>query len=158
MVAENATLPYREDWDTNCVPLESFLGPHPAVGGGLQARRLLQPQQALPGAGSGSGNGARRRLLSPWLGGACFFGFLTPVQLRALPYHYAPLTFVASEGALPDVLPLDLPFAMVRPPCCAVPCRAVHYAWRAAASAQRSPCRAAPGEGGSLWPLAADGV
>lgn len=97
MVAEDVNLPFREDWTTNCVPFESFLGPHPAVGA---TDAGLDPPR-------------RRRLLGTWLGGACFFGFLTPAQLRALPHHYRPLTFIAAEGPLPDALPLDAPFSMV---------------------------------------------
>lgn len=230
MVAESAPLPQgsgeRPDWDTNCVPYEAFLGPHPAVGllrrvnvsrlapvavatdpaqqvqqrprGGVAGAALehcsLLPAQggeAHPGAarenpgsqggqaadpahplagqvgllmnaehrrhvssssgggdgsssrgggsgrggssggsGGGGGNsaglvaalqadaahpsgGGRRLQAARWLGGACWLGFLTPAQLRVLPNHFRPLTFVASEGPLPDVLPLDLPFGMV---------------------------------------------
>ena len=54
----------------------------------------------------------RRQLLGLWLGGACFLGFLTPAQLRVLPEHYRPLNFIASEGPLPDAIPLDAPIAM----------------------------------------------
>lgn len=162
MAAESPQLPFRSDWDTNCVPFEAFLGPHPAVGASAAATRaLLQaqwglgpegggggggaalmaaagetaaaaatpdaqgtaadvPHAATSGSGrlssssSGSANPAGRRLSALWLGGACWLGFLTPPQLRALPQHYAPLTFVASEGPLPEALPLDNPrLAMV---------------------------------------------
>lgn len=99
MVAEDVALPSRADWTTNCVPYESFLGPHPAVGNGFAAL-------------TGDNNNFRRKLQGTWLGGACFLGFLTPAQLRVLPQHYSPLTFVASEGPLPDAIPLDAPFAM----------------------------------------------
>jgi hypothetical protein len=92
MVVEDVPLPFRSDWGSNCVPYESFLGPHPAVGGvSISSRHLL----------------------GTWLGGACFLGFLTPHQFSVLPRHYRPLTFVASEGAFPDVMPLDAPLAMV---------------------------------------------
>jgi hypothetical protein len=99
-VAEDVQLPFRKDWTTNCVPYEAFLGPHPAVSGSIST---LQRQPAAA---------ARRRLQAPWLGGACFFGFLTPAQLRALPHHFRPLTFIASEGPVPDAFPLDAPFAL----------------------------------------------
>lgn len=112
MIAESASLPLRQDWDTNCVPYESFLGPHPAVSGTAE---LFMPQHsaevptALPtdGDATPAAQQHRRRLQSNWLGGACWLGFLAPPQLRALPDHYRPLTFVASEGPLPDALPLD---------------------------------------------------
>lgn len=159
MATESPQLPFRSDWDTNCVPFEAFLGPHPAVGGSAAATRaLLQAQWGLGPEGGGGGGGAAlmaatgetaaaaaaldaegtaddvphaatssrlssnggsaipagRRLSAFWLGGACWLGFLTPPQLRALPQHYAPLTFVASEGPLPEALPLDNPcLAMV---------------------------------------------
>ena len=48
-----------------------------------------------------------------WLGGACFFGRLTPSQQRALPQHYSPLTFVASEGPLPDEMITRPPYTLV---------------------------------------------
>jgi hypothetical protein len=106
MAAEDVKLPFRADWTTNCVPYEAFLGPHPAVTGGFGG--------AVAGAGAGAAPArAGRRLQAPWLGGACFFGFLTPAQLRVLPSHFRPLTFIASEGPLPDQLPLDAPFALV---------------------------------------------
>lgn len=149
MVAEVAQLPGRSDgWDTNCVPYEAFLGPHPAVGlgswqaapvatggssgssnsngGGLggagsNSSMLLQPAQGLQAPAElrrqllGDAHAPRRSLRARhWLGGACWLGFLAPAQLRALPQHFRPLTFVASEGPLPDALPLDPPFAMVR--------------------------------------------
>lgn len=171
MVAETAQLPNRADWDSNCVPYEAFLGPHPAVGlarstaqknssgdgpSAPQALRQLQQREQQQAAGAspvaalslplplplplrqqaevperqgqhhrslklwpqpGSSfqvEGAARQLhAAHWLGGACWFGFLTPAQLRVLPHHFLPLTFLASEGALPDSVPLDLPFAMV---------------------------------------------
>ena len=144
MAADSPKLPFRSDWDTNCVPYEAFLGPHPAVGAsaaaatgaaagaGATGRALRQGQRALPGGGGGAaaavgaaaedtaavpsslpGAGMSsahgRSLRAFWLGGACWLGFLTPPQLRALPQHYAPLTFVASEGPLPEALPLDNP-------------------------------------------------
>jgi len=100
MITEDVQLPFREDWSTNCVPYESFLGPHPAVGSDdISMRASLSFRQ--------------RKLQGAWLGGACFLGFLTPAQLRVLPTHYLPLNFVASEGPLPDSLPLDITFAMV---------------------------------------------
>ena len=120
MVAEKAPLPGREgSWDTDCAPLEAFLGPHPAAVGSASAGGACSR-----GGGNTSGGGGstpdcwqqqqlqqrwRRRLLVPWLGGACWLGFLSPPQLRALPYHFRPLTFLASEGPLPDALPLDTP-------------------------------------------------
>lgn len=117
MAADSTPLPFRQDWTTNCVPYEAFLGPHPAVGGGAMPAALVlpQPEAALPAAGVGAGEPAaagtaqQRRLsaAAPWLGGACWLGFRTPPQLRAMRAHYAPLTFVASEGPLPDVVPLD---------------------------------------------------
>lgn len=73
---------------------------------------------AEPGPALSSGS-MRRRLLGAWLGGACWLGFLTPPKLAALPGHYAPLKFLASEGPLPDRLPFTLPFSlatMVRHP------------------------------------------
>ncbi|PRW60367.1 hypothetical protein C2E21_0811 [Chlorella sorokiniana] len=150
MVSDSPKLPFRSDWDTNCVPFEAFLGPHPAVGtSAAAARALLQTQQrqdsegssgsgavhqaaaaepaaaaaaaavleaagaaaGLPHAAASSGGATSggRRLNAFWLGGACWLGFLTPPQLRALPQHYAPLTFVASEGPLPEALLLDNP-------------------------------------------------
>lgn len=147
MVADSPKLPFRSDWDTNCVPFEAFLGPHPAVGSSAAAARaLLQARRTPPlgdeGGDSGAaapaaaaaatidgapanpqhavssststGSPAGRRLSAFWLGGACWLGFLTPPQLKALPQHYAPLTFVASEGPLPEALPLENPrLAMV---------------------------------------------
>jgi hypothetical protein len=105
MIVEDVSLPFRSDWTTNCVPFESFLGPHPAVGGGSTSiTKSTTPE--LPHHSS-------RHLLGTWLGGACFLGFLTPHQFSVLPRHYRPLTFVASEGALPNVMPLDVPIAMV---------------------------------------------
>ncbi|KAI3429348.1 hypothetical protein D9Q98_005443 [Chlorella vulgaris] len=102
MVAESAPLPQRKEWDTNCVPYEAFLGPHPAVGSG--AASILQPRPAAA---------VTRSLKARWLGGACWLAFLTTAQLRALPHHFRPLTFVASEGPLPDAVPLDAPLAWV---------------------------------------------
>jgi hypothetical protein len=96
MIVEDVPLPFRSDWTTNCVPYESFLGPYPAIGGGI----LLF-------------HSASRHLLGTWLGGACFLGFLSPAQFSVLPRHYRPLTFAASEGAFPTVMPLDAPLAMV---------------------------------------------
>lgn len=58
-------------------------------------------------------NGGRTLHAHHWLGAACWLGFLTPAQLRALPHHFRPLTFVASEGPLPDAVPLDAPMAWV---------------------------------------------
>ena len=105
MVAEDVPLPFRDDWTTNCVPYESFLGPHPAVG------------SSGGGGGGGSVNkfqpNFRRTLQGLWLGGACFLGFLTPAQLKVMPHHYRPLNFIASEGPLPDALPLDGNYAMM---------------------------------------------
>lgn len=108
MEAEDTPLPFRTDWTTNCVPYEAFLGPHPAVGGSGTADVAMQRhfQRNQP-------HRYRRRLSAAWLGGACFVGFLTPAQLRVMHSHYRPLTFVASEGPLPDALPLDPAFAMV---------------------------------------------
>ena len=114
MAADASPLPFRTDWNTNCVPYEAFLGPHPAVGGGAMPAALMLPQPAVGGGqaaaeDAGAATEQRRRLAAgaPWLGGACWLGFRTPPQLRALAAHFAPLTFVASEGPLPDVLPLD---------------------------------------------------
>jgi hypothetical protein len=130
MAAEVANLPNRKDWNTNCVPYEAFLGPHPAAAAsiGSTVRSLQQAAAAAaeaaaaadgelgwqqPANDSGSAEGSRRHLQGLWLGGACWLGFLTPAQFRALPQHFRPLTFVASEGPLPDSLPLDAPFALV---------------------------------------------
>lgn len=104
MRADSSPLPFHKDWDTNCVPYEAFLGPHPALsvgGGGVRAAAEVPAQ--LPATGSAT---ASRALRAFHLGGACWLGFLTPSQLRGLPQHYAPLQFVASEGPLPDALPL----------------------------------------------------
>lgn len=133
--AESPLLPSRSDWTTNCVPFEAFLGPHPAVGSGgalvVQRSSPASSSMAADGAAGTSGQAAtaaagalgaasrpelphsRRRLQAHWLGGACWLGFLTPPQLRALPRHYAPLLFVASEGPLPDIVALDAPVAWV---------------------------------------------
>ena len=97
VVAEDVSLPFRSDWTTNCVPYESFLGPHPAVELTYSIQKRL----------------FHRKLQGVWLGGACFFGFLTISQLAVLPAHYRPLTFVASEGPMPDAIPLDSPFLMI---------------------------------------------
>jgi hypothetical protein len=126
MAAEVANLPNRKDWNTNCVPYEAFLGPHPAAAAsssGRAARSLKQNAAAAaadgglgwhqPAIASGNPVCSRRHLQGLWLGGACWLGFLTPAQLRALPQHFRPLTFVASEGPLPDTLPLDAQFALV---------------------------------------------
>ena len=107
MIVEDVPLPIRSDWTTNCVPFESFLGPHPAVGGSTGSNTLLTTSistTSMPHS---------RHLLGTWLGGACFLGFLTPAQYSVLPRHYRPLTFVASEGAFPNVMTLDTPLAMV---------------------------------------------
>ena len=108
MHAEAPRLPGRDDgWDTNCVPYEAFLGPHPAVGGG--AATAAHAERAPSSSGLHELlQQQRRRLSARWLGGACWLGFLEPPQLRALPRHFKPLTFVASEGPLPDVVPLDV--------------------------------------------------
>ncbi|KAG7666663.1 hypothetical protein NADE_003538 [Nannochloris sp. 'desiccata'] len=112
MIVEDVPLPFRSDWTTNCVPFESFLGPHPAVGGGSMSTRNtinLLSKSTAPELSQHSS----RHLLGTWLGGACFLGFLTPHQFSVLPRHYRPLTFVASEGAFPNVMPLDVSLAMV---------------------------------------------
>jgi hypothetical protein len=97
---------------------EAFLGPHPAVGSGIAPTNLFLPSSGgMDGEGSSA---AARALQARWLGGACWLEFLAPAALRALPHHYAPLTFVASEGALPEAVPLDAPVAWAtmlrRPP------------------------------------------
>ncbi|KAL4447517.1 hypothetical protein ABPG75_004736 [Micractinium tetrahymenae] len=143
MAAESPLLPGRSDWTTNCVPYEAFLGPHPAVGSGgarpvyqsspaagtataagagsaaglVSGTGVLSAAVTGPEASSmvqhGSAAAGRRRLQAHWLGGACWLGFLTPPQLRALPRHFAPLRFVASEGPLQDAVALDAPVAWV---------------------------------------------
>ena len=110
MAAESAQLPFRKDWDTCCVPSDAVLGPHPALAAGGAAALPPLPTTAAEPAGGGVPArlpAAARRLQGFWLGGACWLGFLAPAQLRALHHHYAPLSFVASEGPLPDTLPLD---------------------------------------------------
>jgi hypothetical protein len=111
MQAEVGHLPHYPNWTTNCVPYESFLGRHPAFTRG--STWVLQPAQQPAEPLAPIQHGQRRRLGAAWLGAACFLGFLTPPLLRELPRHYAPLTFIASEGPLPDVWPLNLPFATV---------------------------------------------
>jgi hypothetical protein len=90
------------DVGSPCCRYEAFLGPHPAVGSG--AASILQSRPAAT---------VTRSLKSRWLGGACWLAFLTTAQLRALPHHFRPLTFVASEGPLPDAVPMDAPLAWV---------------------------------------------
>jgi hypothetical protein len=102
MHAEDVPLPYREDWTTNCVPFETFFVPPPGY--------YLGPAADLNDETS---------VDDPWFGAACFFGFLSVPQLRALPSHFNPLNFVASEGPMPDAIPLDIPVAyltMLRDP------------------------------------------
>jgi len=113
MIVEDVPLPFRSDWTTNCVPFESFLGPHPAVGGGMISYSTKTVNLLSKSTTQESPNHSSRHLLGTWLGGACFLGFLTPHQFSVLPRHYRPLTFVASEGAFPNVMPLDVPLAMV---------------------------------------------
>ena len=95
--AEAAPLPGRRDgWDTNCAPLQAFMAPWPLFGTAAPAG-LQQHQQQH-----------RRRLHAMAMGGAaCWLGELTPAQVRVLPHSVQPLEFVASEGPLPDALPLD---------------------------------------------------
>lgn len=76
-----------------------------AEAAGEAEKEAAPPPRAALGSAAAPGGG--RHLSAFWLGGACWLGFLTPPQLRALPQHYAPLTFVASEGPLPEALPLD---------------------------------------------------
>lgn len=95
-------LPYREDWTTNCVPYETFFVPPTGY--------YLGP--AINQSDESS-------VHQPWYGAACFFGFLSVPQLRTLHTHFSPLNFVASEGPIPDALPLDIPVAymtMLRDP------------------------------------------
>lgn len=125
MIAEDVALPFRTDWTTNCVPYEAFLGAHPAVGGGgsgnstsfsilYGSNKGAKPNIHDVNPHSANSLHTHRRLTGAWLGGACFFGFLTPAQLRVLPNHYSPLDFIASEGPLPNTIPINVvPFAMM---------------------------------------------
>jgi len=88
-------------WDTNCVPVEVFSRPHPPwVLAGEEYR--------------GSGAISSSLSSSPWAGGVCWLGHLSPDQQRTLHDHFAGgLTFLASEGALPDQFVLDSPFVLI---------------------------------------------
>eukprot|EP00887_Chlorella_sp_A99_P003192 scaffold9.g3192.t1 len=106
MEAEAAPLPGRPDWTTNCAPLEAFLGPLPALG--LDRPASPPPQPPPSSQQQQAAAAARRRLRAAWLGAACWLAGLSPAQLRVLPHHFQPLTFVASEGPWPDAVPLDV--------------------------------------------------
>ena len=106
MIAESQLLPGRKDWDTNCVPYEAFLGPHPAIGASADTT-TVDITTVDSGDPDTIPHHHQRHLQRGWLGGACWLGFITPFQFRTLSSHFAPLTFVASEGPLPDEIPLD---------------------------------------------------
>ncbi|QDZ25091.1 hypothetical protein HOP50_15g76370 [Chloropicon primus] len=104
---ETRSLPNVDTWGTDCVPYEAFLSrPSPS----LLANSLLKFQTV---------DADELTSHQGWLGGACFFGHLTPSAQHALPRAFPNLGFVASEGPMPDefVLNLDYPLiVMMRDP------------------------------------------
>ena len=111
MISSDVPLPAREDWTTDCVPYEAFLGPPPPVPVPVPVMAADPLHHLASGAPFMT---AKRRLMnSGWFGAACFLQWLHVEQWRRVPEHFAHLTFVASEGALPDAIPLDAPLSMV---------------------------------------------
>ena len=98
---ETRPLPANSGWGTDCVPQEAFLSRPPQS---LLLSSLLRRQPV-------DADALTRR--GAWLGGACFFGHLTPSAQHALPRAFPNLGFVASEGPLPDELALNLDYPLI---------------------------------------------
>ena len=98
---ETRSLPHVDKWGTDCVPYEVFLS-RPSEG--LVANSLMKLQAV---------DSDRLTSHSGWMGGACFWGHLTPSAQHALPQAFPSLGFLASEGPMPDELALNLDYPLV---------------------------------------------